>query len=212
MSNFLLHNFCTKLYVKAKYKPNKNFKKLIFNFVNFSKIKNGTLLDIGCSSGWFRSYAKDVNYIGLDIIVRKDIKIDFPMAVGIGERLPFKDESLDHVLIIATLDHVISPEKVVKESYRILKKGGRICILNTVRIPNSARKLSVYAFLLFQKIIFFDFESIIMNSKEILLKKEDPYHTFEFTASYMKEMMLKEGFSEVLLRNFLNTCFFKGRK
>ena len=27
----------TKLvnYVKAKYKPNKNFKKLIFNFVNF---------------------------------------------------------------------------------------------------------------------------------------------------------------------------------
>ena len=199
-------------YIESKYKPGRNFKRMISNLVNFSNIKDGILLDIGCGSGWFRRYTKDVNYIGLDIMIRQDVEIDFPMVVGIGENLPFKDESVDHVLVLATLDHVINPAKVLKESYRILKRNGKIYILSSVTIANSARKLFVYAFLLFQKVIFFDYESIIRNFKKIVFKREDAYHTFEFTAGLIKEMMLKEGFSRVFLRNFLNMCFLKGEK
>lgn len=199
-------------YIWAKHKSPANALRMVLNFLNFCKIESGTLLEIGCGSGWFRRYIKGVTYTGLEVLIRKDINIDFPMVVGIGEKLPFKNESVDHVLIYATLDHVSNPLQVLKESFRVLKKDGNIFILSTVKISNSLRKIFVYSFLLFQKILFFDYESIIRNFKQTVLKEEDKFHTFEFTAEDIKAMLSETGYSGLLLKNFLNTCFFKANK
>lgn len=199
-------------FIQGGYKRNKNTERMISEFVNFCKIKNGILLEVGCGSAWFRCHIPDVKYIGLEVLIRRDIDINFPIVVGVGERLPFKDNSVDYVLILATLDHVSDPLEVLKESFRILKKEGNIYILSAVKLPNTSRKIFVYGFLLFQKILFFDYESICRNFRKITLEKEDKYHTFEFTAAGIEKMLLEVGYSGVMLKNFLNTCFFKGKK
>ena len=49
--------------------------------------------------------------------------IDF---IADAHSIPLKDESFDLIIIQAVLEHVLSPIKVVKECYRVLKKGGYI--------------------------------------------------------------------------------------
>jgi SAM-dependent methyltransferase len=43
---------------------------------------------------------------------------------GIGEEIPFPDDSFDIVISFNALDHSINPAKVVQEIYRVLRKGG----------------------------------------------------------------------------------------
>jgi len=48
--------------------------------------------------------------------------------VARGERLPFKKGTFDYVVIIITLCFVKNPQKVLKETKRVLKKKGKIII------------------------------------------------------------------------------------
>ena len=41
-------------------------------------------------------------------------------------QLPFKDNSIDAIMNIAVLEHVLEPEIVLKELHRVLKPGGRV--------------------------------------------------------------------------------------
>jgi SAM-dependent methyltransferase len=43
-----------------------------------------------------------------------------------AHRLPFEEQSFDGVWIQAVLEHVIDPQKVVKEIHRVLKSGGLV--------------------------------------------------------------------------------------
>lgn len=45
-----------------------------------------------------------------------------------GEALPFSDSCFDYVVIIVTICFVDNPLKVLKESFRVLKKGGVILL------------------------------------------------------------------------------------
>ena len=51
---------------------------------------------------------------------------------GFAEHLPFEDESFDLIYSTNVLEHVQNPEKVLKESIRVLKKGGYLQFV----IPN----------------------------------------------------------------------------
>lgn len=46
--------------------------------------------------------------------------------MGIGEELPFKDNTFDAVLSLAVLEHVRDPFKCAKEIIRVLKPGGEL--------------------------------------------------------------------------------------
>jgi uncharacterized protein YbaR (Trm112 family) len=112
------------------------------SFSFFYPIK-GPALEIGCGNGVVRHFLKrDVEYWGTDpdkdwILhplnsFARDIfpclKEPFPFVQGVGEYLPFKDESFDNVIITATLDHVNSPSKVFEESFRVLKDKGQMLL------------------------------------------------------------------------------------
>ena len=199
-------------YRRSKYRASRNEERTLSNFIKFCDIRKGIFLEIGCGSGWFRKRIPDNKYIGLEVLLRKDVALDFPIILGLGECLPLRDKSVDCVLILATLDHVSDPQTVISEAFRVLKETGEIYILNTVTITDIFRKIGVYSFLLFQKIISFDYESIMRNFQKAILQKEDKYHTFDLTACEIRKMLLTSGYSEIKLKNFLNVCFFKGRK
>lgn len=131
-------------------------------FHRFCSIK-GSTLEIGCGNGAVRHFFdRDIEYWGIDpdkewILhplhlfaenIFPCLKEDFPFIQGVGEYLPFKDESFDNVIIIAVLDHTNSPFQVFEESFRVLKDKGQILLLVCVgqhqmtkgQIPSSLRK------------------------------------------------------------------------
>jgi SAM-dependent methyltransferase len=62
-----------------------------------------------------------------DNVVNYEI-VDYPSTdvLGVGESLPFKDDSMDAVISVAVLEHVRDPFKCAREISRVLKPGGRL--------------------------------------------------------------------------------------
>jgi len=82
---------------------------------------NGRLIDIGCGNNELvKSYGNDS--IGIDVF---DFGGD-ALIVEDSSNLPFNDQTFNSVSFVACLNHITNREKVLKESYRLLKKGGRI--------------------------------------------------------------------------------------
>ena len=94
------------------------------------------------SPGWDRKVSKAIRELGPDALVldlgsgsrrraRHVINLEIePLpnvdVVGDGHHLPFGDEIFDAVILEAVLEHVVTPEEVVSEVYRVLRPGGRI--------------------------------------------------------------------------------------
>jgi ubiquinone/menaquinone biosynthesis C-methylase UbiE len=103
--------------------------------------KPSLILDVGCGEGrLLKDIAKSKrSVIGIDPSrvllndakhllskLNKNCYVDLILAVG--EYLPFRSGSFDAILCAATLEHLISPMKFLKEAKECLKKGGVICI------------------------------------------------------------------------------------
>lgn len=79
------------------------------------KHKDGVILDCGC--GRRQDYYQNV--VNFEIV-----DYDTTDVLGVGESLPFKDNSFDAVFSIAVLEHVRDPFTCAKEISRVLKPGG----------------------------------------------------------------------------------------
>ena len=90
--------------------------KLIKN--NYKKVLviGGATKGSGTEELWSN---KNIDIISIDIIGNKNV--DY---IADAHYLPFKNETFEAVWIQAVLEHVISPEIVVKEIFRVLKDGG----------------------------------------------------------------------------------------
>ena len=140
--NFDLENVFIKyeeIKIESKKISNNKFKTKILNFfygtskvtkdnvnkflLNIKKKHNANILVIGGASKgsgtddlWNN---KDIHITSIDIIGNENI--DY---IADAHYLPFKNETFDAVWIQAVLEHVVSPENVVKEIFRILKNDG----------------------------------------------------------------------------------------
>jgi SAM-dependent methyltransferase len=79
------------------------------------KYNDGLLLD--CGAGSRRDY--------YDNVVNFEI-VDYPSTdvLGVGEYLPFQDNTFDAIISVAVLEHVADPIKCAAEISRVLKPGG----------------------------------------------------------------------------------------
>ncbi|MCK4552864.1 class I SAM-dependent methyltransferase [Candidatus Pacearchaeota archaeon] len=104
-------------------------------FVNIN-LDKGKVLDVGCGYGNLiknmKHHKKNLSFAGIDVsksmIKLAENYIDFPAKFLFmsADKLSFKDESFDLVVCKDTFHHFGNPIKVIKEMFRVLKKGGFI--------------------------------------------------------------------------------------
>lgn len=94
--------------------------KSIFEYVN--KFQGKMVLNLGAGSGTFDDFIQ-LKTINMDIRANRRIHV-----VADAHKLPFKDGSIDCVFSNAVLEHVQFPWIISQEIYRVLKKGGYVCV------------------------------------------------------------------------------------
>jgi ubiquinone/menaquinone biosynthesis C-methylase UbiE len=93
------------------------------------------LLDVGCAHADFEPWCRPAlkSYTGLEpsrALLPKSIRKGqkFQLVRGQAEKLPFKAKCFDMVLIKEVLDHCWGPDRVLAESFRVLRPGG-LCLV-----------------------------------------------------------------------------------
>ncbi len=94
---------------------------------------NGIVFEIGVGLGAYLSRLADhaQQAIGLDVEherTRETHKFVDEVLCGVGEFLPFPDDSFDLILSNEVLEHVQNDVKSIQEMIRTLKPGGRLVI------------------------------------------------------------------------------------
>ena len=92
-------------------------------------LPKGRGIEIGVGTGVFASEL-DIGF-GLDpsmACLRLARNRGVNVVCGIGEALPFKDESFDFALYVATLCFLADPKAALKEAHRVLKPRGEIIV------------------------------------------------------------------------------------
>ncbi len=128
--------------VAREYLSEERVKEQIDLLIKYSGELNGKkVLEIGSGYGMFTAYTNnyfDCETIGLEpstdeystaFEISKALlaiyNLDQKMIVnGLGEKMPFLDNSFDIVYSSNVLEHVKNPQKVIEESIRVLKSGG----------------------------------------------------------------------------------------
>lgn len=154
-------------------------------FNRYIKKKKRRILDIGCSGGYFLKYFKERGWdaIGIEPSL---FAARYAKAQGIEviNKL-FQDISLkdlgkfDAINMSFVLEHVLDPIEVCKKCYRLLKRGGMLC----VEAPN-------------------DFNPLQQIVKSELKKPSwwiaHPDHINYFTPGSLEKMMKRIGFKLLL--------------
>jgi len=109
------------------------FKEISFDLNIVGRSMVGPLLDIGSGCGTFLWVCKTSNIeaFGVEpdsdkIEVAKIVKLGGYVVRGVGEHLPFKDESFNLVTSMSVIEHVQEPAEVLRESLRVTSRKGAI--------------------------------------------------------------------------------------
>src|SRR3989344_2041576 len=97
--------------------------------------KDKMLVDIGSGPIGILTRLKAKEKIAVDPLQVNLIDASIRRIKAPGEKIPLNSQIADGVFLYNVLQHVISPEKVLKEGGRILKKGGIFYILEQLNIP-----------------------------------------------------------------------------
>lgn len=141
-------------------------------------IKGKKILDIGCGDGTILSQINSEFKVGLDI-VKRNIE---NFIIGDGCALPFKSQTFDCVICLASLEHVPDPKGCLAEIVRVTVGGGVVI----VTIPNA-------------------FADSVRNKYKILIKKNEAAkstHCF-ITMRVVTDIMEKLGLHIITAKGFM---------
>lgn len=144
------------------------------------------LCDIGCGDGSFlKSISKSIKTgYGFDKKIT-DYTVDniYFKKLFFDSKIPLDDSSVDCVTLIAVLEHIEAPDKILTECNRILKKNGKIMI--TTPAPMSKPILE-----------FLSYRLNIVNPVEIM------DHKHYFSKNELVNLLKSCGFKDMTVRSF----------
>jgi SAM-dependent methyltransferase len=95
----------------------------------------GILLDVGCGKMPYREIllrpqGHTEKYVGLDldIPVANTYSMTKPDLLWDGSTIPLAEGCMDSVMLTEVLEHCFDPASLLKETYRVLRKGGYLFI------------------------------------------------------------------------------------
>jgi ubiquinone/menaquinone biosynthesis C-methylase UbiE len=119
----------------TRYRFRKRVKEVLNAIKKYKNIQRIRLLDIGAADGAMLSVLN--SELNLEKAVGIEPSDELRQAVndpnikvlpGYGEKLPFSENEFDAVIIASVIEHVKDGERLLTESYRVLKKGGLLII------------------------------------------------------------------------------------
>src|SRR3954466_6531415 len=108
--------------------------------------KAGRLLDVGAGAGLFLASARSAGWevAGVEIAEYGPLyaKRHFDLAIvkGTLQDANFPSEHFDVVMLQDTIEHVLDPQSLLKQVYRVLRLGGAV-ILSTPNYDSLSRRL-----------------------------------------------------------------------
>ena len=161
----------------------KNKGATSFPFELLEKYSTGNILDLGCGDG---THAKSVDDLGVGDVFGIDLSgyiidkaknkypdVNFKKASAY--ELPYDDNFFDFIYSIDIIEHLKTPEKMLKEVKRVLRKDG-ICIIQTPNYP--VKRL-------------YDFYNTVFKKSFKRSFRDDPTHFYKFTSLGLKRMCSK---------------------
>ena len=170
------------------------FLEPILRYIRIKKIqkyikKDAVLLDIGCGNGAFLQYISNFIEQGIGLDKKENIPISNRNIqfknYEFENRLDFSDNSFNVVTMLAVLEHIKNPQKILNEIYRILKPGGILII--TVPTPQAKPVLEFLAF----KLKFVNAEEIKDHKNYF---KKDELVRMLFKSNFLKENIIVQHF------------------
>ncbi|MFH1894768.1 MAG: class I SAM-dependent methyltransferase [Patescibacteria group bacterium] len=154
--------------------------------------KGSVVCDIGCGKDFYflkKISNKILRGIGFDEEVSdwRDEKYEL-IRQKISDRIPLEKESCDAVTMTAVLEHLVSPQEILDESFRVLKNGGKL-ILTT---PTPAAR---------------PFLNFLAHHLRLIDKHEIENHKNYFDANTVRRMLKKSGFAEENIKNYFFELF-----
>lgn len=162
---------------------------------------NITFLDIGCGTGWaVGQVAKQVyekgEFYGVDLspkMVEKAKenfrdKNNFHFIQANSESIPLGNDLFDLIICTNSFHHYLHPEMAMKEIHRLLKKGGRIYILD----PTA--------------------DSWIIKVIDKMIKLLEPEHVKMYSTKEFKGLMLEAGLNYIETRSIEKEKVHVGEK
>lgn len=120
-------------------------------FVNQSAPQPGSLLDVGCGSGWSSYLLSKLGYqvVGIDLNAEAfecPTTPNLNLLAGSAMNLPFENESFEIVATNQAIEHIPDPQKAITEMIRVLKPGGTLCFVgpNLLSLGHSFMAISKY--------------------------------------------------------------------
>ena len=120
------------------------FVEDLINDLRYKKVRPaladcGKLADLGCRDSYRflkevgSHVAKQVWGLDLEVPDRTEGNITL-MKRDITERLPFEENFLDVVTMLAVVEHIENPRPILKECFRVLRPGGRMILTTPTRL------------------------------------------------------------------------------
>jgi SAM-dependent methyltransferase len=152
----------------------------------------GVLVDIGCNDPPYtiEQVRQKMDFcIGIDAEVQNTISKNYELKQHfISKKLPIESELANVITMLAVLEHLVYPQAVINECYRILKPGGILLLT----VPSPLNK----------------FPLEFLSKFGVVHKKMIDQHKNYFTHKQLREIFSKAGFKSIVVESFqlgLNT-------
>lgn len=173
--------------------------------------KGDKVLDLACGTGdmilTIQKIQPESWVVGADFSMEMlklaSKKVSSPLVAADATQLPFADKNFDKITIAFGFRNFVDKEKSLTEMRRVLKDGGKICILELSR-PKSK---------LFTKIYWFYFSVVMVHIGNLIAKQKKAFRYLPESVDRMPRgdeyvnMVENAGFKDVQLKPyFFGVC------